>query len=73
MTFPSRSSFTAASDQVAALNNWVVGRDTHVAPQYANTNHGTFVAGLLCRGRPSVTAAQERVAISVGRAKVAGR
>jgi hypothetical protein len=38
------------SDQVAALNSWVVGRDTHVAPQYANTDHGTFVAGLICWG-----------------------
>lgn len=38
------------SDQVAALNSWVVGRDAQVAPQYANTDHGTFVAGLICWG-----------------------
>jgi hypothetical protein len=28
----------------------VVGRDTQVAPQYTNTDHGTFVAGLICWG-----------------------
>lgn len=38
------------SDQVPALKSWIVGRDSHVAPQYSNTDHGTFVAGLICWG-----------------------
>ena len=33
-----------------ALNSWVVGRDSQVAPMYENTDHGTFVAGLICFG-----------------------
>jgi len=41
---------SGVSDQVAGLKSWVVGRDTQVAPQYANTEHGTFVAGLICWG-----------------------
>lgn len=32
------------------LEAWVVGRDTKVAPQYSNTEHGTFVAGLVVWG-----------------------
>lgn len=34
-----------------ALSSWVVGRDSHVAPPYRNTDHGTFVAGLICWGK----------------------
>lgn len=32
------------------LESWVVGRDSEVAPEYRNTDHGTFVAGLICWG-----------------------
>ena len=39
------------SDQIPALNSWVVDRISDVAPQYRNTDHGTFVAGLICWGR----------------------
>jgi serine protease AprX len=38
------------SDRVPGLESWVVGRDSDVAPQYQNTDHGTFVAGLICWG-----------------------
>src|SRR5271170_4467692 len=38
------------SDQVPGLESWVVGRDSQVAPEYRNTDHGTFVAGLICWG-----------------------
>ena len=38
------------SDQIPGLESWVVGRDSQVAPQYRNTDHGTFVAGLICWG-----------------------
>lgn len=41
---------SGVSDQVPALESWVVGRDSQVAPQYRNTDHGTFVAGLICWG-----------------------
>ena len=46
------------SDQVAGLSSWVVGRDVQVAPKYSNTDHGTFVAGLICWGgqlNPTIT------------------
>lgn len=36
------------SDQVGQLSTWVVGRDSFVSPEYRNTDHGTFVAGLIC-------------------------
>lgn len=39
------------SDSIPAFNGWIVGRDSHVAPAYQNTAHGTFVAGLICFGR----------------------
>ncbi|SEO46718.1 Subtilase family protein [Nitrosospira multiformis] len=40
------------SDQIPALNSWVVGRIRDVSPPYdQNTDHGTFVAGLICWGR----------------------
>lgn len=32
------------------LNSWVLGRDQQVAQPYRNTDHGTFVAGLICFG-----------------------
>ena len=38
------------STQVPELETWVVGRESHVAPAYRNTDHGTFVAGLICWG-----------------------
>ncbi len=38
------------SDQVAGLSTWVVGQHSDVAPAYRNTDHGTFVAGLICWG-----------------------
>ena len=38
------------SNQIPALESWVVGRDSHVSPQYRNTDHGSFVAGLICWG-----------------------
>ena len=38
------------SDGIPALESWVVGRDSQVAPKYQNTDHGTFVAGLICWG-----------------------
>lgn len=38
------------TDGIPGLESWVVGRDSQVAPQYQNTDHGTFVAGLICWG-----------------------
>jgi serine protease AprX len=38
------------SDQIPALESWVFGRYSDVAPEYRNTAHGTFVAGLICWG-----------------------
>lgn len=38
------------SDGVPGLKSWVAGRQEDVAPQYLNTSHGTFVAGLICWG-----------------------
>lgn len=35
---------------IPELNDWVVGRESYVAPEYQNTDHGTFVAGLICWG-----------------------
>jgi serine protease AprX len=37
-------------DQLPDLESWVVGRDSQVAPPYRNSDHGTFVAGLICWG-----------------------
>lgn len=39
------------SDKIAALDSWVIGRDRQVPPEYSNTSHGTFVAGLICWGQ----------------------
>jgi serine protease AprX len=41
---------SGVSDEIPGLASWVVGRDSQVAPEYRNTDHGSFVAGLLCRG-----------------------
>ena len=41
---------SGVSDQVSGLESWVVGRESQVAPAYRNTDHGTFVAGLICWG-----------------------
>ncbi|MBZ5525888.1 MAG: S8 family serine peptidase [Acidobacteriia bacterium] len=41
---------SGVSDQIPGLKSWIVGRDSQVAPQYTNTDHGTFVAGLICWG-----------------------
>jgi hypothetical protein len=38
------------STQIPELQGWIVGRDSQVAPAYQNTDHGTFVAGLICWG-----------------------
>jgi len=38
------------TSQIPELEEWVVGRESHVAPAYRNTDHGTFVAGLICWG-----------------------
>lgn len=38
------------SDQIPELQGWIVGRESRVAPAYRNTDHGTFVAGLICWG-----------------------
>jgi hypothetical protein len=38
------------SDQIPALESWVVGRESQVARAYRNTDHGSFVAGLICWG-----------------------
>lgn len=35
---------------IPELESWVVGRESLVAPKYRNTDHGTFVAGLVCWG-----------------------
>ena len=38
------------SHEIPGLESWVVGRDSQVAPQYRNPDHGSFVAGLICWG-----------------------
>jgi hypothetical protein len=38
------------SSTVPGLESWVAGRESQVAPEYRNTDHGTFVAGLICWG-----------------------
>ena len=38
------------SDELSELEGWVFGRESYVAPTYQNTDHGTFVAGLICWG-----------------------
>ena len=41
---------SGVSDQLPELESWVVGRDSQVAPEYRNSDHGSFVAGLVCWG-----------------------
>jgi hypothetical protein len=41
---------SGVADNIPGLESWVVGRDSQVAPAYRNTDHGTFVAGLICWG-----------------------
>lgn len=41
---------SGVSNQLSDLESWIVGRDSSVAPEYRNTDHGTFVAGLICWG-----------------------
>jgi serine protease AprX len=41
---------TGISDQIPELESWVVGRNSDVFAKYRNTDHGTFVAGLICWG-----------------------
>jgi len=41
---------TGVTENISALNSWVVGRESLVAPPYRNNLHGTFIAGLLCWG-----------------------
>ena len=38
-------------EDVPALSEWIIGRESAVAPAYRNTAHGTFVAGLITFGR----------------------
>ncbi len=38
------------SDRIGALQGWIIGHESYVAPEYHNTDHGTFVAGLICWG-----------------------
>ncbi len=38
------------SSKTPELGSWVLGRESRVAPAYQNTDHGTFVAGLICWG-----------------------
>ena len=42
---------SGVTDQIPALNSWVVGRDDQVPASYQNTDHGTFVAGLIAWGQ----------------------
>jgi serine protease AprX len=38
------------SSMIPSLAPWIRGRESYVAPEYQNTRHGTFVAGLVCWG-----------------------
>jgi serine protease AprX len=49
---------TGVSGEISGLASWVVGRDSQVAPEYRNADHGSFVAGLICWGgelNPTIT------------------
>jgi serine protease AprX len=49
---------TGISEKNPELASWVVGRDSQVAPEYRNSDHGSFVAGLICWGselNPTIT------------------
>ena len=39
-------------EDIPSLKAWILGRESTVAPDYQNTNHGTFVAGLVAFPRP---------------------
>lgn len=41
---------SGVTDKIPALQKWIVGSRSSVAPAYHNKSHGTFVAGLLCWG-----------------------
>lgn len=41
---------SGVSAAIPELQSWVVGQESSVAPQYRNTDHGTFVAALICWG-----------------------
>lgn len=41
---------SGVSTRIPALQSWVVGRASSVPADYSNTDHGTFVAGLICWG-----------------------
>jgi serine protease AprX len=41
---------SGVSASLPALESWVVDRKSDVAPEYRNTDHGTFVAGLIAWG-----------------------
>ena len=41
---------SGVTNGIPGLESWVVGRDSQVAPEYQNTDHGSFVAGLICWG-----------------------
>lgn len=41
---------SGVSTSLPALESWVVDRRSDVAPEYRNTDHGTFVAGLIIWG-----------------------
>lgn len=41
---------SGVTDKNPALASWVVGRESYVPSNYLNTDHGTFVAGLICWG-----------------------
>ncbi len=41
---------SGVSSEITGLESWVVGRRSDVAPEYRNTDHGTFVAGLIAWG-----------------------
>ncbi len=41
---------SGVSEELPGLKSWVVGRKSDVPPEYRNTEHGTFVAGLVAWG-----------------------
>ena len=41
---------SGVSKKLPELESWVVGRESDVSPKYRNTDHGTFVAGLVIWG-----------------------
>jgi hypothetical protein len=41
---------SGVAKNIPALRSWIVGHQSDVAPEYSNTDHGTFVAGLIVFG-----------------------